>query len=108
MPRSARYPLMEKQGRVWYARIDVPRALRHHFADEEHPNGRRVLSKSTGEQDAANAHELAKPIIDGWKARFAELRSGGKTASQVRAEQLARKYACEIASNFDPTKGWII
>jgi hypothetical protein len=91
---------MEKQGRVWYARLDVPRDLRHHFADDQHPAGRRVLAKSTGERDATEAHAVAQPILDGWKARFAELRSGGKTATQVRAEQLARKYA--KAKKLDP------
>jgi integrase len=100
MPRSARYPLMEKQGRVWYARLDVPRDLRHHFADDQHPAGRRVLAKSTGERDATKAHAVAQPILNGWKARFAELRSGGKTATQVKAEQLARKYA--KAKKLDP------
>ncbi len=93
---------MEKQGRVWYARLDVPRDLRHHFADDLHPNGRRVLSKSTGETQVARAYDIAKPIIDGWKARFVELRSDGKTATQVRAEQLARKYA--KARKLDPTE----
>lgn len=81
MPRIARYPHMEKQGRIWYARLDVPRDLRHHFADDRHPNGRRVLSKTTQETGAAKAHEIAKPIIDGWKARFIELRREGKTAT---------------------------
>jgi hypothetical protein len=102
VPRIARYPHMEKQGRIWYARLDVPRDLRHHFADDQHPNGRRVLSKSTRERHAARAHEVAQPIIDGWKARFVELRSEGKTASQVRAEQLARKYT--KARKLDPTE----
>ena len=100
MPRSARYPHMEKQGRVWYARLDVPRDLRHHFADDQHPAGRRVLAKSTGEKDAAKAHAIAQPILNVWKARFAELRSGGKTATQVKGEQLARKYA--RAKTLDP------
>lgn len=102
MPRSARYPHMEKQGRVWFARVDVPAALRHHFMDDHHPNGRRVLSKTTGEQDAAKAYEIAQPIINGWKARFAELRADGKTATQVKAEQLAKKYA--KAKRLDPTE----
>jgi integrase len=91
---------MEKQGRVWYARLDVPRELRHHFADNRHPNGRRILAKSTGERDAAKAHEIATPVLAGWKARFAELRRGGKTATQVKAEQLARKFA--QAKKLDP------
>ena len=102
MPRNARYPHMERQGRVWYARLDVPRDLRHHFADDEHPDGRRILSKSTGEQDPAKAHDIAKPDIDRWKARFVELRSGGKTVTQMKAEQLARKYA--KARKLDPTE----
>ncbi len=102
MPRHARYPHLEKQRRVWHARVDVPRSLSHHFADEQHPNGRRILSKSTGERQVARAYEIAKPIIDGWKARFADLRRDGKTATQVRAEQLARKYAKAQAS--DPTE----
>src|ERR1700759_4759985 len=93
MPRTARYPHMEKQGRVWYARLDVPRDLRHHFADEQHPDGRRVLSKSTGKTAVSSAYEIAKPIIDAWKARFVALRHEGKTATQVRAEHLAKKYA---------------
>jgi integrase len=93
---------MEKQGRVWYARLDVPRELRHHFADEQHPDGRRVLAKSTGQTAVAPAYDVAKPIIDGWKAGFAELRSDGKTATQVKAEQLARKYA--KARKVDPTE----
>jgi integrase len=102
MSRSARYPHMEKQGRVWYVRLDVPRDLRHHFADEQHPNGRRILSKTTGETRAAAAHEIARPIIDGWKARFAELRAGGKTATQMKAERLATRYA--KAQKLDPTE----
>ena len=102
MPRIARYPYMEKQGRVWYARLDVPRDLRHHFADEQHPDGRRLLSKSTGQTAVASAYEIAKPIIDGWKARFEELRSSGKTAAQVKAERLARQYA--KARRLDPTE----
>ena len=93
MPRTVRYPHMEKQGRVWYARLDVPRDLRHHFADDQHPAGRRVLSKTTGERDPAKAYEIAKPIFDGWRGQFAALRRGGKTAAQVKAEQLAQKYA---------------
>lgn len=93
MPRSAHYPHMEKQGRIWHARHDVPRDLRHHYIDERHPDGRRILSKSTGETSAAKAYEVAKPVIDGWKARFIELRNGGKTATEIKAEQLARKYA---------------
>jgi hypothetical protein len=102
MPRSARYPHMEKQGRIWYARLDVPRDLRHHFTDDRHPGGRRILSKSTGETSAAKAHEVAKPVIDGWKARFIELRNGGKTATQVKAELLAKKYS--TAKRLDPTE----
>ena len=102
MPRIARYPHMEKQGRVWYARLDVPRDLRHHFADEQHPNGRRVLSKSTGQTAVAAAYEIAKPIIDGWKAQFVALRREGKTATQMRAEQLAKKYAA--ARKLDPSE----
>jgi integrase len=102
MPRSARYPHMEKQGRIWYARLDVPRDLRHHFTDDRHPSGRRILSKSTGETSAAKAHEVAKPVIDGWKARFLELRNGGKTATQVKAELLAKKYSA--AKRLDPTE----
>src|ERR1700749_2851961 len=93
MPRIARYPHMEKQGRVWHARLDVPRDLSHHFADEQHPNGRRILSKSTGETAVAPAYDIAKPIIEGWKAQFVALRREGKTATQMRAEQLAKKYA---------------
>jgi integrase len=102
MPRTARYPHMEKQGRVWYARLDVPRDLRHHFADEQHPDGRRVLSKSTGKTAVSSAYEIAKPIIDAWKARFVALRHEGKTATQVRAEHLAKKYA--RARKLDPTE----
>jgi integrase len=93
---------MEKQGRVWHARLDVPRDLRHHFADDEHPDGRRILSKSTGETKAEKAHGIARPVIDGWKARFADLRSGGKSAAQVKAEHLARRYA--KAKKLDPTE----
>jgi integrase len=102
VPRIARYPHMEKQGRIWYARLDVPRDLRHHFADDRHPGGRRILSKSTGVTSAAKAHEVAKPVIDGWKARFIELRNGGKTATQVKAELLAKKYS--TAKRLDPTE----
>ena len=102
MPRIARYPHMEKQGRVWYARLDVPRDLSHHFADERHPNGRRVLSKSTGQTTVTAAYEVAKPIVDGWKAQFVALRHEGKTATQIRAEQLAKRYA--TAHKFDPTE----
>jgi integrase len=102
MPRIARYPYMEKQGRIWYARLDVPRDLRHHFADEQHPDGRRVLSKTTGEMQVAKAHEIAKPIIDGWKAQFVALRRDGKTPTQVRVERLAAKYA--KARKLDPTE----
>ena len=102
MPRIARYPHMEKQGRVWHARLDVPRDLSHHFADEQHPNGRRILSKSTGETAVAPAYDIAKPIIDGWKAQFVALRREGKTATQMRAEQLAKKYA--TARKLDQTE----
>jgi integrase len=102
MPRTARYPHLEKQGRVWYARLDIPRDLQHHFADDQHPNGRRVLSKATGQIDAASAYEIAKPIVAGWKAHFAELRAGGKTATQLRAEHLARRYA--KARRLDPAE----
>ncbi len=102
MPRTARYPHMEKQGPVWHARLDVPRDLRHHFVDGQHPNGRRVLSRSTGQTEASQAYDIAKPIIDGWKTRFADLRRGGKTATQVKAQQLAKKYA--TAKTLDPTE----
>ena len=51
------------------------------------------LSKSTGQIDAAKAYEIAQPIVAGWKERFAKLRTGGKTATQVKAEHLAKKYA---------------
>ena len=102
MPRIARYPHMEKQGRVWHARLDVPRDLSHHFADEQHPNGRRILSKSTGETAVAPAYDIAKPIIEGWKAQFVALRREGKTATQMRAEQLAKKYA--TARKLDQTE----
>lgn len=102
MPRKARYPHLEKQGRVWFARLDIPRDLQHHFADDLHPNGRRVLSKTTGEIDAAKAYEIAQPIVAGWKTRFADLRAGGKTASLVKAEYLARRYA--KARKLDPTE----
>ncbi|MGO9998503.1 MAG: hypothetical protein ACLPKW_12270 [Acetobacteraceae bacterium] len=102
MPRIARYPHMEKQGRVWHARLDVPRDLSHHFADEQHPNGRRILSKSTGRTAVTPAYEIAKPIIDGWKAQFVSLRREGKTATQMRAEQLAKKYA--TARKLDQTE----
>ena len=102
MSRTARYPHMEKQGPVWHARLDVPRDLRHHFVDGQHPNGRRILSRSTGQTEASKAYDIAKPIIDSWKARFAELRRGGKTATQVKAEHLAKKYA--TAKTLDPTE----
>jgi integrase len=102
LPRDARYPHMEKQGRIWYARLDVPRDLRHHFDDDQHPNGRRIMSKTTGETRAAKAYEFAKPIIDAWKAQFTDLRNEGKTATRVKAEHLARKYA--KARKLDPTE----
>lgn len=102
MPRIARFPHLEKQGRVWYARLDVPRDLRHHFADDHHPTGRRILAKSTRATRAARAYEIAKPIIDGWKAQFIELRSKGKSATQVKAEHLAQQYA--KARKLDPTE----
>lgn len=71
----------------------MPRELRQQFADDQHPAGRRILARTTGERDPAKAYEIAKPILDGWKAQFAALRRGGKTATQVKAEQLAQKYA---------------
>jgi hypothetical protein len=102
MPRSARYPHLEKQGHVWHVRLDVPRDPRHHFADDQHPDGRRILSQSTRQTEAAKAHDIAKPIVGGWKARFTELRSAGKTAARVRAEHLASKYT--KARKLDPTE----
>jgi integrase len=102
MPRIARYPHMEKQGRIWYARLDVPRDVRHHFTNAQHPNGRRILSKSTREAKAAAAYDIVRPIIEGWKARFVELRSEGKTVTQVEAEHLAQRYA--KARKLDPTE----
>jgi hypothetical protein len=80
----------------------VPRALLLHFADDAHPNGRRVLSKTTGEIDAGRAYEIAKPTIGGWKTRFTELRALRKTATQLKAEHLAKQYA--KARNLDPTE----
>jgi hypothetical protein len=60
------------------------------------------LSKSTGEMRVAAAYGIAQPIIAGRKARFVKLRSGGKTAAQVKAERLAKKNAA--AKNLDPTE----
>jgi len=46
---------------------------RHHFTDDRHPGGRRILSKSTDETSAAKAHEVAKPVIDVTEAEYIRL-----------------------------------
>ena len=102
MPRIARYPHMEKQGRVWYARLDVPRDL----ATTSLTNSTRTVAASSRRAQARRqsppAYDVAKPIIEDWKAQFVALRREGKTATQMRAEQLAKKYA--TARRLDPTE----
>lgn len=62
---------LEKRRRLWYAVLDVPRALRKQL-------GQPRFVKSLGTESQTEAERLVLPVIAGWKAEFEAARTGNR------------------------------
>ena len=94
MVRS-RYPYLTKQRHRWFVRMIVPPDVRDII-------GQSVFKVPTGQTDEHRAAAAAASIVAELQKRIRTAREAGKRLEQVSAEQLAKRYRAERAS--DPDK----
>lgn len=77
---------LEKRRRVWYAVLDVPKALREQI-------GSRRFIKSLQTESLTDAERLVLPVVAKWKAKIEAVRTGSDGPLHDLAEEWRGDYA---------------
>jgi len=77
---------LEKRRRVWYAVLDVPKALREHI-------GTKRFIKSLKTESLTDAERLVLPVVAKWKAKIEAVRTGSDGPLHDLAEEWREDFA---------------
>ncbi|MBE0508022.1 MAG: tyrosine-type recombinase/integrase [Marinospirillum sp.] len=101
---------LQRRYNKWYAVLAIPQDVQHEF------NGKKLLIKSTGTSDKAQAQTVALALVAEWKGQIAAARAGQQQPNLTPLEMalLTRKQIEEertsgiVVGGYTPTEGAVV